>query len=63
MVRIKGVVLADDDTDGGRDDHEHVVTFGYRGAIYEVELDECDRAALAAVFERYLASARPVKGY
>jgi hypothetical protein len=40
-----------------------VVTFGYRGGVYEVELDEHDRAALDAVFARYLAGARPVEGY
>ena len=60
MVTIKGVVLADD---GGCEDAENVVTFGYRGAVYEVELDEHDRAALDAVFARYLESARPVEGY
>ncbi len=39
------------------------MTFGYRGAVYEVELDEHDRAALDAVFARYLEGARPVEGY
>lgn len=64
MVTIRGVVLADDDDeDGGHPDHPHVVTFGYQGAIYEVELDEHDRAALAAVFTRYLDGAHPVEGY
>jgi hypothetical protein len=33
------------------------VTFGYRGAMYEVELDERGRRALETLLERYIPTA------
>ena len=54
-IEVTGAVLSDADRGRGEP-----VTFGYRGTIYEVELDGQDREALAAIFERYVPLAKPV---
>lgn len=54
-VTVTGAVLGE--TSGTE---AQPVTFGYRGVVYRVVLDERDRTALDEIFARYIPLAEPV---
>lgn len=54
-VTVTGAVLSET---GGTE--AQPVTFGYRGVVYRVVLDERDRTALDEIFARYIPLAEPV---